>query len=165
MHDFSSLNHMMQAQQYTAFARTYSDGSNVDLGTVSSTWMDKLPYADGGGSMVDSQPILSVVEFFVTPFDRLIWDDSEDSVISELLEGKIIGFALSLMDVDSEQQSSDIIQPDNWLELFGPGAEDHFYTDESSVWASGILLGADRRTGDTAVESLTWGRIKAGLSE
>ena len=62
---------MMQAQQYTAFARTYSDGSNVDLETISSTWMDQLPYADGGGSMVDSQPILSVVEFFVTPFERL----------------------------------------------------------------------------------------------
>ena len=52
----SEPNHMMQAQHYTAFARTYGNESNVDLRTISSTWMDQLPYADGGGDMVDSQP-------------------------------------------------------------------------------------------------------------
>ena len=93
---------MMQAQHYTAFARTYRNKSNVDLEIVISTWMDQLPYADGGGDMVDSQPILSVIEFFVTPFDHLIWDAPEESVISDLFEGKTIGFALSLMDMDSE---------------------------------------------------------------
>ena len=102
LRDRVSFFHMMQAQHYTAFARTYRNKSNVDLEIVISTWMDQLPYADGGGDMVDSQPIISVVEFFVTPFDHLIWDAPEKSAISDLFEGKTIGFALSLADMDSE---------------------------------------------------------------
>ncbi len=164
--DFSSEgipNNMMQAQHYSTFARTYSNGSNVDLYSVVSTWMSQPPYADGGGAIVDSQPILSVVEFYVTPFDRLIWDDPAESVISDLYEDKAIGFALSLMDIDSEE-SLDPLDPD-WLELFGPDAShDQFYPGESDLWASGILLGADGTDG-TAVESVSWGRIKASLSE
>ena len=158
---------MIQAQWYTAFARTYSNASNVDLTDVGSTWMDQLPYADGGGAIVDSQPIFSVVEFFVTPFDRLIWDDPEESVISDLYEGKTIGFALSMADFDSEKMS-DPVSPDYWLELFGPDASrDQSYVSyvyESDLWASGILLGADGTDG-TAVESVSWARIKASLSE
>ena len=161
----SEPNHMMQAQHYTAFARTYGNESNVDLLTISSTWMDQLPYADGGGDMVDSQPIISVVEFFVTPFDHLIWDAPEESAISDLFEGKTIGFALSLADMDSEnsKDSSGILRADNWLELFGPDAAGQRYTDESHLWATGILLGA--HGADSAVESFTWGRIKASLAE
>ena len=162
--DNSSYMHMVHAQLYTAFARTYSNDSNVDLSHVSSTWMDRLPYADGGGAIVDSQPIFYVVEFFVTPFDRLIWDDPEESVIADLFEGKTIGFALSLADLDSEE-SSDPVTPDSWLELFGPDASrDQLYVYESDLWASGILLGADGTDG-TAVESVSWARIKASLSE
>ena len=35
----------------------------------------------------------------------------------------------------------------------------------SDLWAHGILLGADGGTDGTAVESVTWARIKASLSE
>ena len=157
-------NNMRQAQWYTAFARTYSNGSNVDLSYVGSTWMDQLPYADGGGGIVDSQPIFYVVEFYVTPFDRLIWDDPEQSLVSDLFTGKTIGFALSMADFDSEKMS-DPVSPDSWLELFGPDADrDQMYPFESHMWASGILLGADGTDG-TAVESVSWARIKASLSE
>ena len=55
--------------------------------------------------------------------------------------------------------------------LFGPGASygpDPSKTwtelfDESDLWAHGVLLGADDRTDGTAVENVTWARIKASL--
>ena len=63
---------MVQAQWFAAFAQTYSNDSNIALESVSfrAPWVHHLPYADGGGDIVDSQPILSVLEFHVTPFDH-----------------------------------------------------------------------------------------------
>ncbi len=121
-------NNMQQAQIYSAFARTYNNDSNVGLFEVSlyAPWVHKVPYADGGGTIVDSQPILSVVEFYVTPFDRLIWDDPEQSVISDLFVGKTIGFALFMADVDID---ADIPPPESIHSLLGPDAsfdEDNF---------------------------------------
>ena len=82
------------------------------------------------------------------------------------LKARRLAFALSLADMDSEnsKDSSGILRADNWLELFGPDAAGQRYTDESHLWATGILLGADG-AGDSAVESFTWGRIKASLAE
>ena len=69
-----------------------------------------------------------------------------------------------MADFDSEKMS-DPVTPDSWLELFGPDASrDQLYSYESDLWASGILLGADGTDG-TAVESVSWARIKASLSE
>ena len=64
---------MVQAPLYTAYASTSND-SNVNLMNVSyyAPWVHREPYADGGGGFVDSQPIFSVMECYVTPFDRLI---------------------------------------------------------------------------------------------
>ncbi len=167
---------MVQAQFFTAFAQTYSNDSNVELTGVSyrAPWVHHLPYADGGGAIVDSQPILSVLEFHVTPFDRLIWDDLEQSVVSEIFAGKTIGFALTLADVDTawDPRVTDSPAPvDGVHHLFGPGAlydPSKTWTelfDESDLWAHGILLPANGRTDGTAVESITWGRIKASLYE
>ena len=157
---------MHHAQWYTAFARTYTNDSNVILVNVSqiADWVHQLPYADGGGGIVDSQPITSVIEFFVTPFDRLIWDDPEKSEISDLHDGTTIRFALSMQDYDSEE-GSDPFSP-SWLELFGPDASyGQNYVFEVDLWAHGILLGADGGSDGSAVESVAWGRIKASLSE
>ena len=167
---------MIQAQWYAAFAKTYSNDSNVELYMSDNPpWMHKPPYADGGGAIVESQPVLSVLEFFVTPFDRLIWDDPEQSAVSDLFADKTIGFAISLSDYDEYHENlgpADGYPADGYLDLFGPDAsgltsEDYFRKlfFESDLWARGILLGAGGRTGDTAVENLSWGRIKASLSE
>ena len=168
----------VQAQHYYAFAQTYSNDSNLHLKGVSdrdrTSWVHHLPYADGGGAIVDSQPVLSVLEFHVTAFDRLIWDDVEQNVISELFAGKTIGFALALADRDTawdDEVESGPPPVDSVHHLFGPGASyDPSKTStglfrESDLWAHGILLGADGGSDGTAVESVTWGRIKASLSE
>ncbi len=84
---------MVQAQLYSAFAKTYTNESNVTLVNISAPWVRNVPYADGGGLIIESQPVFSVVEFYVTPFDRMIWDDPEQSIVSDLFSGKTIGFA------------------------------------------------------------------------
>ena len=166
---------MIQAQMYVGSAETNENGRNVSLfkvGTVSEwpDWMEQLPYADGGGAVVDSQPILWLVEFFVTPFDRLIWNDQEQTNISNLFPGKIIGFAFQLTDFDSGADGGRI---ESLHELLGPDAtySQDYSSDyrrqilESDLWASGILLGADNDRDGTAIKSVSWARIKASMSE
>ena len=66
------------------------------------------------------------------------------------------------MDLEAE-----IPPPQSLHYLLGPDAsfeKDDFFL-WSDTWAHGILLGADGRTDDSAVESVTWARIKASLSE
>ena len=154
---------MGQAQAYWAVAETHGKGSNVFLKTVGifSPWVNEVPYVDGGGRMLETQPVFYVVEFYVTAFDRLIWDSPEQSVVSELFAGKMIEFAMKLQDTDTDPSYPDRI---HWLR--GPdaswGLSDIWTSDR---WAHGILLGADGGTDGTAVECLTWARIKASLSK
>ena len=154
---------MGQAQIYWAVAESHENGSNVflDLVSTDSPWVHQVPYADGGGKVLDSQPVFYVVEFYVTAFDRLIWDSPEQSLVSELSPGKTIEFAMTLADADTDPTTVDRLHF-----LFGPDASwnrPSMWT--SDQWAHGILLGADGGTEGTAVESVTWARIKASLSE
>ena len=78
-------NHMEQAQCYSAFPGSYDDGTNVFLPWVSRDtpdWVHQPPHADGGGAVIDSEPRFGVLEFYATPFDRLIWDDQDQSIVS-----------------------------------------------------------------------------------
>ena len=141
-HDAEKPYDIVQAQEYYAFARTYGDHSNVALSEVSyflADWMHREPYADGGGDVVDSQPIHAVVEFYVTPFDRFIWDDPEQSVISDLYVDKIIGFAFGMGDTDTDAEGRTFA----WHGLFGPDASYDLPFEQlyraSDHWARGIL--------------------------
>ena len=160
---------MGQAQEYWAVAENVAEnhekGSNVFLMWVGtdSPWVQEVPYADGGGSVLDSQPVFYVIEFYVTAFDRLIRDVPGQSLVSELSTGKMIGFAMKLKDAEPDPFTADCLH-----QLFGPDASsdrDRDLMRTSDLWAHGILLGADGGTDGTAVESTTWARIKASLSE
>ena len=93
------------------------------------------------------------MEFFCTPFDDLIWNSPDDSVASDLTDGKIIGFQISTPDTDQ-----------------GPGQDRAFHTlsGQAATWryaerfVDARLVGTG---GATAVEEDSWGRIKASLSE
>ncbi len=157
---------MVQAQQYWGVAKNYKSDSNLSLQLLSgeAPWITYVPYADGGGSIVDSRPIFYVVEFYVTPFDRLIWDAPEQSIASDLSVGEQIGFAMAMTDKDSDV---DHFMADNLHSLFGPDGSWDLGSDlgwRSDHWAQGILLGPGGRTEATAVESLSWARIKSSLS-
>ena len=155
-------NEMVQAQAYWAISENHENGSNIFLDLVSHDfpWVHLVPYADGGGSVLDSQPVFSVVEFYVTAFDRLIRDSPEESLVSDLFAEKTIGFAMGMTDSDT-----DPLETDRDHSLSGPDDSWEGGSRGSDLWAHGILLGADSGTDGTGVESVSWARIKASLSE
>ncbi|NKB72578.1 MAG: hypothetical protein GKR89_36340 [Candidatus Latescibacteria bacterium] len=113
-------------------------------------WVTRLPYADGGGGSQGVNPTTTAIEFFVTPFDDLVYDRPDSSRVSTLYVGKIIGFQISVPDFDEE-----------------PGAYRGFYTlyGQTATWrdadrfVDGQLLGPQA----TAVEGASWARIKASF--
>ena len=144
-----------QAQWYSAIGETFDDGPQVQVSWVElveadgylSDWMLKPPFADGGGTSFGEAPTVAVTEFFVTPFDRFVWNSASDSEATDLAPGNVLGFAISLWDIDRTGKSdSAAALPED----FGPNADS---------FADGLLLGAE----GTAVESLSWGKIKAAL--
>jgi len=147
------LNNNRTAQQYIAVADDPS-GRHVFYLGAGAEWVNELPWADGHGTSVGDGPTESVIEFFVTPFDDLIWNSPGDSVPSSLFAGKIIGFQISTPDTDQ-----------------APGQDRAFHTlsGQAATWrfaerfidARLVGVGGDM----TAVEELSWGRIKASLSE
>jgi len=147
-----TLNGNRTAQQYVAIADT-PDGRHVGYQGAGADWVNTLPYADGGGGSIGEGPTTNIIEFFVTPFDDLIWNSPDDSVRSPLVDGKIIGFQISAQDFDTA--------PTEYRAF-------HTITGQAATWryaerfADGRLVGAG---GATAVEDDSWGRIKASLSE
>ena len=94
------LNNNRTAQHYVAIGDT-PDGRHVGYLGRGSEWVNALPYADGGGGSTGDGPTTTITEFFVTPFDDLIWNSQEDSVPSPLFDGKIIGFNIAVPDFDT----------------------------------------------------------------
>ena len=147
------------AQIYNALGDISGGGSHVCLGFQTlygdEDWFQLPPYAEGGGASFGAQPTLSVTEFYVTPFDRLIWNSPEESVVSALSPGTLIGFMLSIPDIEAEGELArgyhSIRAQDQW-------SGSNFNADS---FARGLLVGPGGELPDSAVESLTWGRIKA----
>ena len=150
----SKLNNNRTAQQYIAVADDPS-GRHVFYLGAGSEWVNDVPYADGGGVSVGDGPTVSIIEFYCTPFDDLIWNSPDDSVASPLFEGKIIGYQISTPDTDQ-----------------APGQDRAFHTisGQAATWrfaerfVDARLVGAGGDMG-TSVEEDSWGRIKASLSE
>ena len=135
------LNNNRTAQQYFAVADDPS-GRHVSY-FGAGEWVNDLPYADGGGVSVGDGPTVSIIEFFCTPFDDLIWNSPDDSIPSPLFEGKIIGLQISIPDTDQ-----------------APGQDRAFHTlsGQAATWRFADrfvdfrLVSAVGGTGGTAVE-------------
>ena len=145
------LNNNRHAQQYIGVADDPS-GRHVFYLGAGAEWVNDLPYADGGGSSVGDGPTVSTIELFCTPFDDLIWNSPDDSQASDLFDGKLIGYQISLPDTDK-----------------APGQDRAFHTlsGQAATWRFAERF-VDARlvgVGGTAVEENSWGRIKASLSE
>ena len=149
-------------QKYNAIALT-PDGPNLDDKVTRQakgefSWAVLPPYGDAGGGVFGENPTISVIELFVTPFDRWAYDDIEGSVASDLNAGQVIGFGIMVTDEEDD--------PGIWLEA--SGAFDHLeamYFLKADGGLDGLLLplGGAESGGDSAVESVSWGRIKASL--
>ena len=142
------------AQEYEAMA-VVAEGPNVYLccPQESGVWMANQPYSDGGGGALSENPTIWVVEFLITPFDHILWDDPDGSIASTLEAGEVIGLTFSVTDTDFPQ--SDIT----------------YYTLTGTAWwedkaADGLLLGAGEIFDDgSVVIADSWARIKASLAK
>ena len=147
-----------QAQGYMALAEVFDQGSQIDLTLRESYGPDQFflrsPFAEAGGGSFGENPTVSVLECYVTPFDQLVWNSLEESLVSELFPGKIVGLNITSSDIDGD---------------FGSGIFHHLPSSpvgldryDASNFYDAILLGpGGQLPDDSAVESITWGRLKA----
>ena len=160
-----------ETQRYSAVARTAS-GPLLDnemranpgrwsYSGIPDSWKVRPPYGDAGGTVAGENPTVSVIEMYVTPYDWWdAWDDVEQTGYSELSAHQIIGFSTEIIEKDYDPDCLDcsgyswypteIEEDGSWIDL---------YRVVANVFVDGLLLPAQ----DTAVESVTWGRIKASL--
>ena len=153
-------------QYYDAIAHTASgpilDNPIVRYEMDVLAWTALAPFGGSGGSVAGEAPVISVIEFYVTPFDHLVHDDVEGSIISDLTAGEIIGFSIMVNDWDDVRYYS-------WTPGAMQRSDSDGFTDivflRADYFLDGILLPDDStiRENDTAVESISWGLIKASL--
>ena len=149
----------MQAQYYQAISRVPSGPTIILPGTTDTAdddwWMVSPPFAEGGGGVVGENPTFWVIEVSVTCFDRMNRLDPEDSVVSHFTEGKTIGFDVGVYDHDLKDSRRHawymLLDPD---ELTWAGADD---------FVDGLLVGPGGEYRNSAVQSVSWARIKASL--
>ena len=143
------------AQPYDAIARI-PVGPNVgiwgasivqDLREPVYDWMVKPPYSESSGGVYGENPTVSVIEFYVTPFDALSWDDPQESTVSDLQAGKVIGFDVAVCDVDPGKRRGG-------MRLARP---------QGGRWADGLADGVLVGASDSAVRKDSWGWIKDSL--
>ena len=130
------------------------------------SWMALPPYAEAGGRVAGETPVIWSIELYITPFDHRGEEltSPEGSVASDLSAGEIIGFAIGVFDGDKERAEHLQLVPEA---LADPDRE--VFNDISNFRADyfldGLLLPADPTEpgNNSAVESVSWGRIKASL--
>ena len=156
-----------QTQAYFAIAYASSgptlEHSGLTTQTGTFAWTVFPPYAEAGGAVGGENPIISVIEFYVTPFDRLgAWDNPEGSLASDLEAGKVIGFAIVVNDLDSPDRGENWA-PEAMSDDFPPFFQ--VLNHRADGFLDGILLSSDPAglENGSAVESVSWGRIKASL--
>ena len=110
-----------------------------------------------GGAVLGENPTFWLVEFFVTCFDRLNHLSPENSEVSHLTEGKIIGLDIWIVDYDDNSRLRAVF----YLDI--PDGSERGDAHDSSTMMDGVLLGPGGESGETAVQSVSWGRIKASL--
>ena len=156
-----------QTQKYCAIAHTASGPTLDDSATRSQTealaWTALPPWGEGGGGAAGENPTISVIELYVTPFDR--WEGFHmpgEILPSDLTAGQVIGFGITVVEVEHDEDGS--------LYWIPEAMSDEKDADSSIVvhiradfFLDGLLLSADAEPEDTAVESVSWGRIKASL--
>ena len=155
MDEEKQLAHNRTAQQFVGISDA-PDGHHIGYQGAGTEWFTALPYADASGGTMGEAPAVSILEFFVTPGDDIIWNSEADSKFSELFPGKIIGFDISIPDFDTKPSK---YRAFHTLERFFPGRNTWRY---ASDFVDGRLLSAQE---ETPVEDISWARIKASFRQ
>jgi len=134
-----------QAQQYWAIA----DPPRAGYLGAGAEWVNRPPFSDAGGRVEGNT---SILEFYVTAFDSLVWDSPDMSVRSVFSAGMVIGFELQVVDHDE------------------PGGESGLsllLASQANPWrfAERFVDGVLHPFGNpvSVVADSTWGGIKAGF--
>ena len=156
-----------RTQYYEAIARTPEgpilDEPGIRHQTGELAWTVLLPYADGGGGVAGEAPVISVIELYVTPFDRWKgWHSPGEIMVSDLTAGQIIGFAIAVKDRDPSEYGITWV-PEAMQDQPDSRTSDIMFL-RGDRFLDGLLLPAGPAgPGDSAVEPVSWGRIKASL--
>ena len=148
------------AQQYVAYFAP--DGTPSLWHPGAAQWTLEPPYAEiGGVREVDGENAQMLLEFYVTVFDELLWDDPEASVRSQwpaasFTDFHSIGIDLVLPDYDAEGN-----------EIAVYSLSGNFAATSADALVPGVLF-TSRLLPEcftpecwSAVESRTWGALKA----
>ena len=147
------------AQQYVAFFAP--DGTSSLWHPGAAQWTLEPPYAEiGGVREVNGESGRMLLEFYVTIFDELVWDDPEASVRSQwptgLREGlHPIGIDLVLPDYDPE---GNVIAVSSLSGNFAATSADAFVP--GGLFTSRLFPECFSAECWSAVEGRTWGDIK-----
>ena len=145
-----------RTQKYDAIPQAVSGPTFSNGHSYLQPWHTFPPYGDAGGGVAGGNPVVWIVEMYVTPQDG--WGDSMDETpFSELSAHQIVGFAPVIYDCDPSVRSAAI--PWNPEAIDDEDAFLRLYQTMADIFLDGLLVPAP----DTAVESDTWGRIKASL--
>ena len=158
---------LAQAQSYTAIPENPADGRLL-LTPDYLAWTTRPPWGDVGAWQYGEQPNVSGMEFYVTPFDDLVYDDPVLSRRTVLEPGRIIGFQLQADDGD-EPVSVSLIYilavPTHYATVQdGSSSFGHSFFTENFV--DGELIPCyhgDCSRASTAVQPSSWARIKAAF--
>ena len=131
------------------------------LWVSAATWHDRAPYSccpdsydlDGEHGGTD---VTLTAEWWSVYFNALVHESPEESVIAPLSEGQVIGMGVAFCDIDGA--SNDSGHNSVWRSG-GPGGA-RWYAD-SDVVSDWLLL----ENMMTAVESNSWGQVKASLEQ
>ena len=160
------------AQGYHAISRTPAgpilDDPKPRHGAKVFSWMTLPPYAEAAGKVVGEAPVFWSIELYVTPFDhRESLTSPEGSVVSDLSAGQIIGFTIGVYENDAGDPHDQLAELSP--EVHAMGSESRLLDDVEDFVADnfldGLLLPANAAgpVEGSAVESVSWGRIKASL--
>ena len=154
-----------QAPYYEAISRTVSGPTLIGK----ASWTTLPPYAESGGGVAGEAPVIWVIELYVTPIDRWgeTWESPEGSVVSRFAADQVIGFAMVVLDHDppafdpQEWSVEEVQQPDDTHAT----PRLNLSRNRADTFLDGLLLPANAAgpVENSAVESVSWGRIKASL--
>lgn len=147
--DFNGVVNGQEAQEFVGIAQSIS-GQHVDWSGDGAEWIHEKPYADGGGGVrIGPDSTVTVTEFYITPFDVVVADGPDQSLVSRLSAYQVIGMGFGVPDFDlkiGSYKSHYVFPP-----LYWP-----FWNADDL--ADFILI--PKTENETVVQSRTWGQVK-----